>query len=108
MKAVSLGQPGEGRAEMQSFKEHLFKIIWEAGPTGICLEFQLLVGLGWIIHSPCEFKRQPGQPSETLPQNQIETGLGMWTSGGVLALQGGAPRSNPQNKMDPDCCSAEY
>lgn len=60
---------------MQTFKEHLPQIILEAGPTGICLWFQLLVGLGWIIHSLGEFKSQPGQPSETLPQNQIETDL---------------------------------
>lgn len=77
---------------MQTFKEHLFKIISEAGPTGICLEFQLLVGLGWIIRSPREFKSSLGQPSETLPQNQIETYLEMWSSGGVLALQGGSPQ----------------
>lgn len=83
---------------MQTFKEHRPKIISETGPLGICLEFQQLVGLGWIIHSPGEFKSQPGQPSETLPQNQIETDLEMWTSGGALAQQEGAPRPKHQNK----------
>lgn len=55
------------------------------------------------IHSLGEFKSQPGQPSETLPQNQIETDLELWTSGGALAQQEGAPSSKHQNKMHPDC-----